>query len=358
MRWALIGGAAIVGFVVLAGLLSSRNQAADTTSIPRFPVSTQNPDQPPLSFAYFYYWYDLPSGPHSGALTDRPAEPNASYQDVGWFKKQLSDMSAAGIDVALAVYWGPFEPSSDIGLANMAEAAAELRAEGREPPKIAMFLDTGLIGRWPKGDRDLRKLENQQRFYDLVHTFHSILPRDDWAMIDGRPVVWMWASWFDISFDQSLFDYVSSRFASDFGADPYVVAEASWRFATDAGGGGADTTAPIDIDNFYVWGAALNGFQDTGAGVAQVGPGYDERELDGPGRSGRFTDRNGGRFYQRNLEAALASGERFIAIETWNEFHEASDIADSVEYGRQYIEITRRYMDQFKAKYAGETAAP
>jgi hypothetical protein len=35
-------------------------------------------------------------------------------------------------------------------------------------------------------------------------------------------------------------------------------------------------------------------------------------------------------------------------IETWNEFHEGTDIAESKEYGRQYIELTRKYSDLFK----------
>jgi hypothetical protein len=39
-------------------------------------------------------------------------------------------------------------------------------------------------------------------------------------------------------------------------------------------------------------------------------------------------------------------------LETWNEFHEASDIADSTQYGRTYIDLTRRLISQFKAKYA------
>jgi hypothetical protein len=37
-----------------------------------------------------------------------------------------------------------------------------------------------------------------------------------------------------------------------------------------------------------------------------------------------------------------------VVIETWNEFHEGTDIADSREYGRQYLELTRKYVDQFK----------
>ncbi len=35
-------------------------------------------------------------------------------------------------------------------------------------------------------------------------------------------------------------------------------------------------------------------------------------------------------------------------IETWDEFHEGTDIAESKEYGRQYIGLTRKYSERFK----------
>jgi hypothetical protein len=351
-RFLLIVGGGLAGVLLLGIVASARNKPPAATVLPPFPEATAGPQQAPMAFTYFYYWYDLPNGTHSGALTDRPVDPTASYKDVDWFKTQLTDMNDAGIDVALADYWGPAEPSSDVGLSNMAQASQALTSAGQASPKIAMFVDTGLIGRWPQSQRDFTKPENQQRFYALVHSFYTILPRDEWALVDGRPVLWMWASWFNISFDQAFFDYVSNHFQADFGTKPYIVAEASWRFAilTDGSGLKADPDLPIHIDNFYVWGASLNGFNDTGTGIAEVAPGYDERELNGPDRSGRFAPRDGGSFYEGQLTAALASGKPFIAIETWNEFHEASDIADSVQYGRTYIDLTRRYVDRLKAR--------
>ena len=39
---------------------------------------------------------------------------------------------------------------------------------------------------------------------------------------------------------------------------------------------------------------------------------------------------------------------RILAIETWNELDEGTGIFDSREFGRQYIELTRRYADIFK----------
>src|SRR5262249_37377839 len=39
---------------------------------------------------------------------------------------------------------------------------------------------------------------------------------------------------------------------------------------------------------------------------------------------------------------------RLVHIETWNEYHEGTDIAASREYGRQYIELNRKFVDMFK----------
>jgi hypothetical protein len=359
-----VGLLAVLFLVVLAVLPSITDAGRRGTPLPastptpaagRTPATDVgparlSPTQPKLVFTYFYYWYDLPSGPHSTALTDHPAEPDASYQNVGWFRKQLLDMEDAGIDGALAVYWGAGEPSSDTGLQNMADAAAQLRAEGHTPPRIGLFLDTGYVATWPEQQRDLRQPENRDRVYELIYQFYTELPRDQWALVDGKPVVWLWgASWLGIRFDQGFFDYLYAHFERDLGVRPYVVAENSWDYAVTSNPTTPDQSSPVRVDDYYSWGAALGGFRREHGNVSEIGPGYDERQLNGPGRTGRYRDRQNGSFYAAGWQAALSSGSRFVAIETWNEFHEASDIADSLEYGRQYIDLTRDYTRSFKA---------
>jgi hypothetical protein len=298
-----------------------------------------------LVATYFYYWYDLPDGPHSTLLTDHPAEPDASYQDVGWFKKQLADMSYAGIDIALPAYWWVLEPSSDIGLANMSQAYDQLASEGQAPPNIGMFLDTGVLGNFPLPERDLTVPLNQERVYQMIYSFFQIVPEHQRASIHGRPIVWLWSAWFDIKYDRSFFDYVMAQFELDFGVRPYLVGEESWRFPrTSDGVFHYDEVMPLDA--FYLWSAAATGFKQPPGGIAEVGPGYDERTL--PGRPGTYQGREDGQFYVENFEKAIDFGSNIIAIETWNEFHEASDVADSVEYGRQYIELTRQLVNLFK----------
>jgi hypothetical protein len=54
--------------------------------------------------------------------------------------------------------------------------------------------------------------------------------------------------------------------------------------------------------------------------------------------------------YEGQLQQALRSGRKIWAIETWNELGEGSGILETVEFGRQYIELTRRYVARFKGR--------
>src|SRR5262249_27294495 len=152
----------------------------------------------------------------------------------------------------------------------------------------------------------------------------------------------LWATWVGIQFDQQFFDDLYSRFAQDFGVKPYVIAEESWRYGMHGGFLSApapDKSQPIRVDDFYSWGGALTGYNGGAwqGNIAEIGPGYDERLLKGADRTGRRADRQSGTFYRTSWEAAIAARKPYVAIETWNEFHEASDIAETREYGRQYI---------------------
>jgi hypothetical protein len=105
----------------------------------------------------------------------------------------------------------------------------------------------------------------------------------------------------------------------------------------------------VTTDGEYAWGAAFGGYKDFG-NVASVGPGYDERLI--PGRAGHYRPRDNGEWYEANFDRAIASRKRLLAIETWNEFHEATGISDSVEYGRTYIELTRTLVQRYHNSFA------
>ena len=202
---------------------------------------------------------------------------------------------------------------------------------GKQPPRIGLFYDTSTLQYNSWGDHiDLTTDFGREWFYESIRDFFSLIPPRHWAMIDGRPVVFLYSSSFAVAHDQSCIDYVRQSFARDFaGRVPYIVREISWR---------------AQSDNVYAWGGAL-GLKNPGA--ASLGPGYNDSAV--PGRGPLIVDREGGGFFERNWTRFLSNPSRIVAVETWNEYHEATEIAASVEYGRAYIESNRKYVDLFKA---------
>lgn len=301
-----------------------------------------------LVFTYYFYWYDATTGAHMQPDRDHfPPNPAPSWRSAAWQGKELTDMSQAGIDVALPVYWGfdrPQDQWSTQGLAVLANAWRQQKAAGITVPSIGMFFDTTIVGM-----RDLTTPDGESWFYANFKDFFSRIPRDEWALINGGPVVFLFTSDFTQAVNQGTFDYVYEHFRADFGVRPYIVREVSWDYPILRWVDGQrvrDLQHPIKTENSYLWAAASHGYVDRG-GVAAVGPGYDERLI--PGRSGTYVPREGGSVFRNAFQKALASRKPLIAIETWDEMHEASDICESVEYGRAYIAIANQFSKQFHA---------
>ena len=342
--------------ITLVGLNAPKEQAKPMqANIAMAPTPTPVAPDRRQVFTYYFYWYDIYSGGHfdkqSGIKNFPPDEPAASWRNVDWHKKELVDMLDAGIDSALLVYWGfdnPADAWSYEGLDVIAEAWDDLNTGGTQPPGLGMFFDTTII----RG-RDLTTSEGKHYFYANLQDFFTRIPRNQWALVNNRPVVFLFTSDWTDRVDQSTFDYAYEQFEAEFGVRPYIVREASWNYPIEGWEGDErirDFSTAIETDNSYPWAGSILGYTDNG-GVASIGPGYDDRDIPDRGR-GTVVDREDGEFYHRNFEAAIESGKPLLVIETWNEFHEASGIAETKEYGREYIELTRELVDRFHA--AGE----
>lgn len=344
-KWALWIGGGVALFVVLGAVngIARRANENPPPSEPTANADTAINEREPTVFTYFFYWYDAETGghlqPESGQPVTLPPDPPPTWRSTEWFRRQLEDMAEAGIDVVLPVYWGDGEEWSTGGLPNLAAAKAEIESSGGSAPAIGLFFDTTILS-----GRDLTRPADASYFYDKIKIFFDAIPRHQWALIDGRPVIWLYFSFFVNGFDQASFGYLYEAFERDYGVRPYIVREVSWDFTKIDGQ--TLTDLPIETDANYKWGAALEGYSERGS-IAAVGPGFDEREI--PGRGDAFRDREGGAWYRLNFEKAIASGKRFLVIETWNEVHEASGIQETLEFGRQYIELTRELVDRFKS---------
>jgi hypothetical protein len=307
--------------------------------------------QPVVGTTYFY-WYDIDTKFHiidsdgSDALTTHPADmENISYKRPDWHKWQLADMIEAGIDFLLPVYWGvpgKYEGWSFVGLPPLVEAHNKLQEEGFEPPAIGLFYDTSIL-KWNGFNKDGRSYHvdlttdfGKEWFYTAIRDFFSLIPPAKWARVDDRPIVFFYASAFAKAQDPAQFDYVKRRFRADFGVEPFLVKSSGWTGEADA---------------IYSWGGAVSGpliYRQTAA----LGPGYDHSAV--PGRVPLIVERHDGRTYIDRWTKVLALEAKhrpwMVHIETWNEWHEGTDIAHSREYGRSYIVLTRLFADMWRAK--------
>ena len=307
--------------------------------------------QPIVGTTYFY-WYDIDSKSHiidgdgTDALTTHPADMETiSYKRAAWHKQQLIDMMDAGVDFLMPVYWGvpgKYNGWSFAGLPPLVEAHSKLQAEGQKPPAIGLFYDTSIL-KWNSFNKDgagyhvdLTTDFGKEWFYVAIRDFYSFIPPAKWARIDGRPIIFFYASAFAKAQDPAQFDYVKRRFKADFGVEPFLVKSSGWI-------GQADT--------IYSWGGAVSEpliFRQTAA----LGPGYDHSAV--PGRQPLIVERRDGQTYiDRWLQLLALRAENrpwIVHVETWNEWHEGTDIAHSREYGRSYIVLTRLFADMWRAK--------
>jgi hypothetical protein len=307
-----------------------------------------------LATTYYFYWHDLTDPARRERFAGRfhvPLDPDHySFLLPETHRREFNDMLDAGLDFVLPVYWGePGHPGRTTG----PTAPHYWSTEGIPPMvsaldavgslQIGMFYDTTILA-----NADLTTPSGKEYFYVNVRDFYSRIPPRFWAAIDGKPIVWLYDTIWVARFDQSSLDYLSDRFAQDFGgARLFVVRESQWQQSK-----GVDPVTPVVSDGLYAWGAAPFGFNPSPElTVAQVGPGFKNTQYctGGAERNCFDVDREGGVRYERQLQSAVSSGRRILAVETWNEFSEGTDIQETVETGRQYIDLTRRYADQFKA---------
>jgi hypothetical protein len=228
----------------------------------------------------------------------------------------------------------------------MVEALQQNEQQGAPPLQIGMFYDTTIMA-----NADLTTDAGKEYFYVNVRDYYSRIPPRFWAAIDGRPIVWLYDTIWISALDQSSIDYLSDRFEDDFdGLRLFVVRESQWQTSK-----GVDPPTPVTSDGLYAWGAAPFGFNTSPElTIAQVGPGFNNTQYctGGPEHNCFNVDRQNGARYEGQLQQAVASGRHILAVETWNEFSEGTDVQETVETGRQYIDLTRRYADEFKAQAA------
>ena len=76
-------------------------------------------------------------------------------------------------------------------------------------------------------------------------------------------------------------------------------------------------------------------------------PGYDDTKIRKPGLA---VERYKTRLYRAQWEEAIKADPHWVLITSFNEWHEGSEIEPSAEYKHEYLELTGKYANRFKAK--------
>ncbi|MCB9879222.1 MAG: hypothetical protein H6835_16625 [Planctomycetes bacterium] len=322
-------------------------------------LSAQQPERATIATHYFYWYhwptehFDEPGAPgHEGHCHHLVDPEKVSYRSADWHAQNFADMAAAGIDVALPVYWGaphayerPNLAFSRLGLPPMITALDRMAEAGEAAPKLGLFYDTSTLandvcGRSPRGGKaDLTTDAGRELFCTTITDYFAAIPQRHWARHRGGALVVTYVSGFAAAWDNGLGDALRERFAARFpGEQVCFVADVSW--------------GDVGQDLSTSWGAALWGPRvlenvRTKRTVMQIGPGYDDRAV--PGRRTPVREREDGAFYRWSWQMALRQRPELVLLETWNELHEGTELCPTKELGRQYVELTRRYVDLLRA---------
>jgi hypothetical protein len=82
--------------------------------------------------------------------------------------------------------------------------------------------------------------------------------------------------------------------------------------------------------------------------VAGVIPGWDESRVQPPRANAKIFPRQSGALYEASWRAAIASNPEWVTITSWNEWYEGTQLEPSTTYGNQYLDLTRKWTEQYK----------
>lgn len=299
---------------------------------------------------HYFYWYRWPSQHFrpadqpaaEGHFHHFPIPEQVSYLSDKWHEQQFRDMRAAGIQVALPVYWGApgayRRPGIRFSVDGIKPMLRALDRMGNDAVELGLFYDTSTLlndvrGARPTGGKaNLTTTSGKALFSDTIIEYFERIPKHRWARVQGGALVVLYTSAFASKWDTTLGNHVRQAFANRFQNESvFLVADMTW------GDVGQDRTTQ--------WGSTLVKPM-LHPGVAQIGPGYNDTPV--PGRTTPSRERENGNYYRMSWHKAIEHKPELVLIETWNEMHEGTEICETKELGRQYIDLTAKWVKRLR----------
>ncbi|MBX3051781.1 MAG: glycoside hydrolase family 99-like domain-containing protein [Caldilineaceae bacterium] len=295
----------------------------------------------PLVLAFYYTWFDENTWNYA-TVPDLPATQYVS-RDRAAMGRHIEQAQRAGIDAFLVAWYGPNGDSNQTE-ANLAALLDEAAARNF---RIGILFETTSPFLNGSGDGAAA----------LTHALNVHANHPAFLRVDGKPVIFFWrpSQW-------SVETWRAIRDQVDPGRNSIWIAEGvdmAYQAVFDGHHLYSNTwNPPSDLSytnqKFAKWTAAASQQYGTHKRwVATVMPGYDDTRT---GRGNAFArDREGGAYYERAWQAAIASNPDWIVITSFNEWPEGTYIEPSVAYGDRFLELTAQWSGVFKSGGGGSS---
>jgi hypothetical protein len=270
--------------------------------------------------ALYYPWFS----PHNfgpGLTSDTPAEPYES-DDPAAIGRQIEQAKAAGLDAFVVAWNGPGD-RTDQNLGRIMQQAA---ARGF---RVSVYVESHNFA----GPAEMAA--------GLSYLLGTYGTQPQFLRKDGRPVLFFWRQQV---FSPSTWAAIRGQVDPTWGT--FWVAEGDTAAYFNAFDGlhlfniswAANPATPLNT-----WAARSRAASRVY--VPTIMPGYDDRAV----RGGYARDREGGGYYQRTMDAALATGPEWaVLVTSWNEWPEGTQIEPSVSYGDWYLYLTAQFAARLK----------
>jgi hypothetical protein len=294
-------------------------------------------DEIPRKVVAFYYpWYGNPkvsgSWVHWEGAREKDIASSTHYPELGPYdshdpkivEKHCAWAKEAGIDVLVSSWWGRGD-FTDRALPRILDAA---KARGLE---VTVYYE------------QVRNAREEFRY--LVDTYGA---HPAWFKVGGKPVVFVYVRAMGqlglLEWAGSLAGVFAVADQMDRPAARVFDGLHTYNPAGDLAGRKLEEVGPA-IRRLYA--PSIERADRYGrASCVTVIPGYDDTKIRKPGLR---VDRFGGDSYRRQWEAAIELDPHWVAITSFNEWHEGSEIEPSAEFGDAYLRITAEYAAKFKS---------
>ena len=330
------GGTSVGNFTTSADLL---REGGPLSAVPR--------TREHLVVAFFYPWWTLDSWTNDPQIHDSPV-PQYSTDNPADLQQIMSTAKSTGLD-ALVVTWSGKDTDGGIHHQRMLRC---LTAAGQAGFKVAALLETTRANpQHVDGDADPDTV--LQELSDIVDDYAS---QASYLRVENRPVVMAYAAQ---RLTQADWKDALGRLRAS-GRDVLLVGEGSnntrlgamdgqfYYPSNDQPGDGIRTFDRVQGLNVRTYHLLPGDTIGRRVWAATVSPGYDDTHIN-DGRVPRVTDRANGAYYKTQWQAALDNRADWIAITSWNEYFENTEIEATKLYGSVYLDLTKSTAAMFRS---------